>query len=160
MYYLVYLTTNKVNGKFYIGCHATHDKNDGYLGSGKLLKRAILKYGILNFKREILLEASSVEEMLSKEKELVVLGPQSYNLKSGGLGGFAQGVSKLGGRSNKGKSKSEEMKRKNAQTHVGMRHSVDVREKMRNARVGNPSPNKGKKWTTERRERQNQLNRA
>lgn len=58
------------------------------MGSGKILKRAIEKYGVEHFRKEILFEAYSSEEMFTKEKELVVLGPQSYNLKEGGRGGF------------------------------------------------------------------------
>lgn len=88
MYYLVYKTTNLINGKYYIGCHQTSNKTDTYIGSGTLLKRAIKKYGKENFKKEIIFEASSPEEMFSKEKSLVHIGPDTYNLKSGGEGGW------------------------------------------------------------------------
>lgn len=91
-HYLVYKTTNLVNGKIYIGQHQTYDLNDGYLGSGILLKRAIEKYGAENFKREILFECSSVEEMNAKEAELVneefLKRDDVYNLKEGGEGGW------------------------------------------------------------------------
>jgi len=52
--YIIYKTTNLINGKIYVGQHKTDIKEDGYLGSGKLLRLAILKYGINNFIREIL----------------------------------------------------------------------------------------------------------
>lgn len=54
IYYIVYRTTNHVNEKFYIGSHQTKKINDGYLGSGKYLKKAIKKYGRKNFTRDIL----------------------------------------------------------------------------------------------------------
>jgi hypothetical protein len=88
MYYLVYQITNVLNGKTYIGCHKTQNKDDGYMGSGKLIKRAVKKYGAENFKKDILVEASSSEEMFTKEKQLVTLGPHSYNMKNGGDGGW------------------------------------------------------------------------
>ena len=88
MFYLVYKITNTINNKIYIGCHKTKDKNDNYFGSGKILKRAIKKYGIENFTKSIIFEASSSEEMFEKEKQLVEIGPHSYNLKHGGFGGF------------------------------------------------------------------------
>lgn len=88
MFYLVYKITNVVNGKHYIGAHKTNDKNDGYMGSGVMIKNAIKKYGIENFIKEIMCECSSQEEMFAKEKELVRLDSTSYNLKYGGEGGW------------------------------------------------------------------------
>lgn len=89
MHYTVYKITNKLNGKFYIGKHQTQDLNDGYMGSGKLLKYAIKKYGIENFSKEILHIFETEEEMNAKEKELVILSEDSYNLCEGGKGGFS-----------------------------------------------------------------------
>ena len=37
-YYGIYKITNKVNGKMYIGQHITDDLDDGYLGSGKVIR--------------------------------------------------------------------------------------------------------------------------
>lgn len=88
MYYTVYKITNNINGKYYIGKHQTKDLNDGYMGSGKLLKRAIKKHGIEKFSKEILHIFETEEEMNAKEKELVVISEQSYNLCEGGQGGF------------------------------------------------------------------------
>ena len=39
----IYLTTNNINGMKYIGKHYG-ELDDPYLGSGKILKRAITKY--------------------------------------------------------------------------------------------------------------------
>ena len=91
-HYLVYKTTNLVNGKIYIGKHETDNLDDGYLGSGILIQRAIKKYGEENFKREILFECSTREEMDAKEAELVneefLKRKDVYNIKLGGQGGW------------------------------------------------------------------------
>lgn len=90
MYYTVYKVTNIVNGKFYIGMHKTNDLDDGYMGSGKYLKRAINKYGLENFIKEYLVITDSDAKMKLAEKILVVLDREvSYNLCNGGLGGFS-----------------------------------------------------------------------
>jgi len=92
MYYLIYKITNLVNGKFYIGAHRTEKKEDNYMGSGKHIKRAINKHGLENFKKEIIIECSSIEEMFSKEREMVVVdGSISYNISGGGDGGNYDG---------------------------------------------------------------------
>ena len=92
MFYTIYKTTNKINGKIYIGKHQTKDLEDSYMGSGKYLKRAIEKYGIENFEKEILFIFDTEAEMNAKEAELVteefVLEDTNYNLCPGGQGGF------------------------------------------------------------------------
>lgn len=92
MYYLIYKITNTINNKIYIGKHQTDNKDDEYMGSGKILKRAIKKYGIDKFKKEILFECNSLEEMNEKEAEIVdaefVARLDTYNVKLGGQGGF------------------------------------------------------------------------
>ena len=58
------------------------------MGSGKLLKSAIKKYGRENFKKEILETFDNEEDMILKEKELVteefVLDDNNYNIMPGG----------------------------------------------------------------------------
>lgn len=87
-HYIIYQTTNLVNGKIYIGQHQTYDVNDEYLGSGKILQQAIEKYGRENFKREILFDFDNFTDMDNKEKELVteefVKREDTYNVRVGG----------------------------------------------------------------------------
>ena len=92
MVYTVYRTTNIVNGKFYVGVHKTKEPNDSYLGSGKLLLKAIEKYGIDKFQKEVLFVFDNATEAFDKEAEIVTTEflseNNTYNLKVGGQGGF------------------------------------------------------------------------
>jgi len=88
MFFIIYKTINKINNKHYIGMHKTNNLYDGYIGSGKLIRRAIAKYGIENFTKEILYIFDNEQEMKDKEKDLVVISEQTYNLVEGGKGGF------------------------------------------------------------------------
>lgn len=101
--YIVYLTMNMVNGKFYIGVHKTETPwvFDGYLGCGAKIKEpssynkgktplhaAILKYGISNFKRITLKVFDSLDEALQFEADIVnkefIKQPSNYNATVGG----------------------------------------------------------------------------
>jgi hypothetical protein len=92
MFYYLYQITNIVNNKIYVGVHKTMDMNDGYMGSGKIIIRAIKKHGIDNFKKDILETFVDSESMYVREKEIVtdefLLREDAYNLRRGGLGGF------------------------------------------------------------------------
>lgn len=88
---MIYKTTNRSNGRYYIGQHQTENKEDSYLGSGLVLKEAIAKYGRENFTREILRECGCKEEMNRVEAEVLCKhmdDPLCYNLSPGGQGGF------------------------------------------------------------------------
>jgi hypothetical protein len=84
----VYKITNLVNGKIYIGMHQTNDIDDGYMGSGKQLKRAIKKYGVDNFRKEIIHDFDNIDDMQDAERNLVttefVNRSDTYNLIEGG----------------------------------------------------------------------------
>jgi len=66
-FYYVYKITNNTTGKIYIGCHSTDNIDDGYMGSGKYLKRAYEKYGIENFTKTIISHHQSLVEMFEAE---------------------------------------------------------------------------------------------
>jgi hypothetical protein len=92
LYFTLYKITNLINGKYYIGTHRTYNLNDSYMGSGHIIKRAIKKHGVSNFKKEILFVFDTEEEMFYKEKEIVneefIKNDQTYNLHIGGKGGW------------------------------------------------------------------------
>ena len=89
--HFIYLTTNLITGEKYIGKHyGTED--DSYLGSGIILKKAIVKYGKENFKRNILYISKNAEENNQKEKEFIktfnaIEDKTFYNIAEGGDGG-------------------------------------------------------------------------
>lgn len=89
--YYIYMTINNINNNKYIGKHYG-EINDNYLGSGKLLRRAINKYGEENFTRIILDYSNSEEENCEKEKYYISLYNATerkdfYNIHEGGNGG-------------------------------------------------------------------------
>jgi hypothetical protein len=92
MQYVIYQITNQLNGKIYIGAHATKDINDDYMGSGSALFRAKEKYGLENFTKEILHIFADEKSMYAKEKEIVTEefcnSQNNYNLRTGGIGGW------------------------------------------------------------------------
>ena len=89
-YHIVYKTTNIVNNKIYVGMHSTNNLNDNYIGSGKILKKAIKKYGKDKFVCEIMYLYKARDEARKKEADIVTTEfcnrLDTYNLVEGGGG--------------------------------------------------------------------------
>ena len=86
----MYKITNQVNGKIYIGAHRTDNLDDGYMGSGKIIRAAIAKYGVANFTKQILHVFSVEQQMFDEEKNLISAYRPDYNIRPGGAGGFSR----------------------------------------------------------------------
>ena len=142
----VYKTTNLINNKFYYGIHSTNDLEDGYIGSGTLLKKAIKKYGKNNFVKEILIFYNTREEALFAERLIItehdLNNEMCYNMKNGGEGGAAKGRmvteetrNKISN-AQKGKRKHSGFSEKRRIAQTGKRHSYATRKKMSDSRKG------------------------
>lgn len=103
MKYIVYLTTNLVNNKIYIGVHKTIDPSvfDGYIGCGVNISNphsykrakapfhfAVEKYGVDNFRRVVIAEFNTEEEAYKLESLIVneafIKRKDTYNVALGG----------------------------------------------------------------------------
>ena len=121
--FYTYKTVNLINGAYYYGKHVQNlGEIDDYLGSGKILKLAISKYGKENFKKEIIKFYNSLEDLAKGEKELIldehIEDTKCYNLKRGGEGGTPYGQN----HPMYGKKHSEESKKKMAESKIGVKH--------------------------------------
>jgi len=97
IYHYIYLITNKVNGKTYIGqksCprNVLPENDISYMGSGKLIKYALNKYGVENFNKDILAICDNLVTSNILEIEYIKLyrgiGKAEYNISDGGNGGY------------------------------------------------------------------------
>jgi hypothetical protein len=92
---VIYKTINLINGKIYIGQDSKN--NPKYMGSGKILKLAFKKYGKENFKKEILEECKSINELDKREKYWIDKFNSTdekigYNISYGGQIGWMSGM--------------------------------------------------------------------
>lgn len=91
-YNFIYKTVNLINGKIYVGQHKTDDLDDGYIGTGILITRAIKKHGRENFSFEILEYYYGVDQKEIDELEVKWIAyfdcvkPKGYNITIGGGG--------------------------------------------------------------------------
>ena len=149
---IIYRTTNLINQKFYVG-KDTHN-NPNYYGSGKRLKLAIKKYGIENFKKEVLEVCNTLELLNEREKfwikKLNAIG-EGYNISLGGDGGDT--ISNNPRRDEISKKISEANKGK----FLGKTNSKETREKISNTLKGrfegDKNPNYGKNHTDEAKDK-------
>lgn len=94
---IVYLTTNLINNKVYVGQHTSKELKDNYLGSGKYLLRAVKKSGKENFKLGHLDYASNKAELDEKEIFWIKFFRDQgrlelYNIADGGGGVGKEGL--------------------------------------------------------------------
>lgn len=133
-YHFVYITTNLINGKQYVGDHSTDDLNchrtKNYLGSGKFtLHLAIQKYGKENFSREILEFFHTKQEAFDAQekyiKEYNTRTPNGYN------------ISYKGGSEMSGGSVSEKTRKKMSDAKKGIKFTTEHIKKLSESHIGN-----------------------
>lgn len=164
--YYIYRITNLINGKTYIGQHKYKDLNDNYMGSGVHLRVAQAKYGIENFKKEILVFNVSKKEhidllektFIAAEREKVGI-ENCYNIADGGEGGntgsrsdeFKKKMSERlkGNTLYKGKHHTEEWKIMMLKIHKGSHHSEEWKRKISEANKGKHHSEESKKKMSE-----------
>lgn len=141
----IYLTTNIINDMKYIGKHYG-ELDDSYLGSGKILKRAIDKYGKENFTKSILYISNNNEENNEKEKYFITLynavsNPLFYNIHEGGEGGNT-----IAGYTEEEKEalkrKLSELNRGKNNGMYGKHHTIESKQKMSINSIGKTLGNK------------------
>jgi len=123
------MTTNLLNGKIYIGQHQGDKFDKRYYGTGKLIKKYLKKYGKENFKVEILYWAKTIKRLNEAEKVFIEIHNATnrkigYNISIGGPAFM------------RGKTLSEETKRKIGEKLKGHKLSDKAKEKLRNANLG------------------------
>ena len=143
-YGFIYITTNMVNGRKYLGKKKFDDEDNWltYLGSGTTLRRAIKKHGAESFSRNIVCFCNSLDELNKAEYDLsvylnVVESDDWYNLQYGGAGG------------SDGRVVTESTRRKISESNTGKVHSEEFKEKMREKFKGENNPMYGRIRTAE-----------
>ena len=165
IFHVIYKITNINTGQFYIGKHSTSNISDDYMGSGTYIRSAESKYGLSSFQKEILFIFENEEDAYQKESDLVPLSncylynKLSYNLAPGGVGC----VGKLSGENHPmfGKHHTLESKEKNRQALLGKTpwnkgktgiYSEETLQKIRQANL-NRKPIKGRRCSDETKEK-------
>lgn len=144
----IYLMTNKLNGKAYIGQSRNMKKrwqSHGYpsnLKPGRVLSRAISKYGLENFEF-VVLEECPINNLNEREMHYISLLKPIYNMTTGGRGVVGNELSDYTKKllSEKGRQQWERMsdaKKKEALRNLcgprkGHEVSCDTRDKIRTA---------------------------
>ena len=87
-FHYFYRIENIINNFYYYGIHSTDKLDDGYMGSGRELRRAQKIYGIENFFKTILKFFNTREECANYEALVVnkqcISDPMCYNIVLGG----------------------------------------------------------------------------
>jgi len=128
-YGFIYITTNTVNGKKYIGQRKFSNSWKSYLGSGLAILSAIKKYNKENFSRIIIAIAYSREELNQLEIQYIKLhnaveNENYYNISLGGDSPMS------------GRKMTEQHKQKISESEKGKIISEETKGKMKIAKIG------------------------
>lgn len=170
MYGYIYMTTNLINGKIYIGKRVKPKFDYRYKDSGDILRKAFNKHGKENFSCLMLCPCFSEEELETEERFLIdyfdsyVENGRGYNVAEGGSGGntrkgmtdeqldlWRQHLSEANKdkvshyQSPESRAKISEALKGN-QHRLGKRHSSETKKKISEA-------GKGREFSTDTRER-------
>jgi len=138
-YNYTYITTNLINGKQYIGDHSTNNLDDGYLGSGTTINKAIKKYNKVNFRKEILKICETKQEAFDAQEKYInkynTLSPNGYNISP--KGGYGMSGSHLNEetiekikKSLSGRTLSKEHKEQIRKSHLGKTLTHETKQKI------------------------------
>ena len=163
MYGYIYITTNTLNNKIYIGQHISSKFDFNYLGSGSVLKRAIKKHGKSHFSSLLLESCESIEDLNRKESYWISYYNSTdptvgYNIKYGGnntplpervKAKISKAQRDNPNRSMLGRLHTSAAKLKMSQSASGKAKSPAARKHMSEAKKGKPrmgGDNTGKIW--------------
>lgn len=140
LYNYVYLITNVLNNKRYIGKHSTDNLEDNYIGSGIIIKQIIRKYGKKVFKKQILEFCNSEEQAFEREKYWIkfynaLQDDNFYNLDQGGRG-RSNYVTSQETRKKMSQSQKERFKNKENHPMFNKHRSNETKEKIRQGNLG------------------------
>ncbi len=128
----VYIITNKINGKKYIGSSRKPQIDENYYGSGKVVKDALKKYGKENFTREILWEGEGNARDIETYYLIEVNASKNsmyYNMTNDARGNNLH---------------QESTKRTVSEKLTGRKFSKEICEKISKAKLGSTTSKKGK----------------
>ena len=168
MNYTIYLRTNKINGKQYVGQTNNFKQREKqwkclkWYYANKKLTNDRNTFGTENFTVEILFETEDETEANEKECEYIekykTLYPSGYNVATGGKKGFKyqdeivkERAAKITGEGNYwfGKTFTKEHKEKISEANKGKKRTNDFRQYMSDITKGKNNPMYGKTHTNE-----------
>lgn len=144
MYGYIYLTTNSITNKIYIGQKKSNKfLGDRYFGSGKHLKESVKTYGKESFNVKMLCECFSKEELDEKEIYYISIYNSTdpsigYNISHGG--NTPSGIDAWNKGLKGAQTMSQETRDKMSKSHLGHSTSENTKKKISES-------NKGKKRT-------------